>query len=174
MDAQEILKQWQQAEAAMRKALAPPGVASKEQLRERSGLEFLGAIGSGNLPSPPIGELIGFVPIEYEAGRVVFQGTPGAQHYNPLGTVHGGYAATLLDSCVGCAIHSMLPAGRGYTTLELKINYIRPLTEKTGPVRAEGKVVTLGGQIGIAEGRLSDVNGKLYAFATTTCLVFPL
>jgi uncharacterized protein (TIGR00369 family) len=126
------------------------------------------------LPSPPIGELIHFVPIEYAAGRVVFQGTPGPKHYNPLGTVHGGYAATLLDSCLGCAIHSMLPAGKGYTTLELKVNYIRPLTDQTGPVRAERKVVTLGGQIGIAEGRLTDVTGKLYAFATTTCLVFSL
>lgn len=174
MDAQELLKKWQDDETAMRLSLAAPGVSSRDQLRERSGAEFLAAIGSGALPSPPIGELIDFVPIEYEAGRVIFQGTPGAQHYNPLGTVHGGYAATLLDSCMGCAVHSMLPAGKGYTTLELKINYIRPLTDKSGPVRAEGKVVTLGAQIGVAEGRLVDVNGKLYAFATTTCLVFSL
>lgn len=174
MDTQATLNDWQAAAEEMRATLKQAGVATRDQLREHSGLEFLRAIGSGKLPPAPIGELIDFVPIEVEAGRMVFQGTPGAQHYNPLGTVHGGYAATLLDSCVGCAIHSMLPAGKGYTTLELKINYIRALTDKSGPVRAEGKVVSVGGQIGIAEGRLTDENGKLYAFATTTCLIFSI
>jgi uncharacterized protein (TIGR00369 family) len=168
------LQRWLDDEAAVRATLAAPGVATREQLRERSGLDFLGAIGAGELPPPPIGDLMGFVPISVEPGRAVFQGTPGKQHYNPSGSVHGGYAATMLDTAVGCAIHTMLPAGKGFTTLELKINYIRAMSEQTGPVRAEGKVITLGGQVGIAEGRITDVNGKLYAFATTTCLVFPI
>ena len=172
MTPQQTLTQWQADEAAMRATLGPIGVATIDQMRTRSGIQFLEAIGTGELPQVPIAELLDFVPIEYELGRMVFQGTPGPQHYNPLGSVHGGYAATLLDSCVGCAIHSMLPAGKGYTTLELKINFIRPLTDKTGPVRAEGKVIHVGGQTGIAEGRITDVNGKLYAFATTTCLIF--
>lgn len=174
MDTQEIMNDWHAVEAAKRAAMMEPGVATREQLRERSGMEFLKAIGSGHLPPAPIAELIGFVPIEAEPGRMVFQGTPGRQHYNPIGTVHGGYAATLLDSCVGCAIHTMLPAGKGYTTLELKVNYVRAMTDKTGPVRAEGRVVNLGGQIGIAEGRITDVDGKLYAYATTTCLIFAI
>jgi uncharacterized protein (TIGR00369 family) len=169
---EQILQQWQAEEAAMRASLSASGVASREQLRERSGMEFLNGIARGELPPAPIADLIGFIPIVAERGRMVFQGTPGPQHYNPLGTVHGGYAATLLDSCLGCAIHTMLDAGKGYTTLELKINYVRALTDKTGPIRAEGKVVNVGGQIGIAEARLTDVQGKLYAFATTTCLIF--
>jgi len=174
VDSPSKLDQWISEESAMRARLGPVGVSTREQLRERSGIDFLSGIGRGETPVPPIGELMGFIPIEAEPGRVVFQGTPGPQHYNPLGTVHGGYAATLLDSCVGCAVHSMLPAGKGYTTLELKVNFIRALTSTVGPVRAEGKVVTVGGQIGIAEGRLTDANGKLYAFATTTCLIFTI
>jgi uncharacterized protein (TIGR00369 family) len=171
---QELLQQWRAEEAAMRARMRPSGVVTRDQLRERSGMEFLHAIGAGELPPVPIAELIDFIPILVEPGRVIFQGTPGPQHYNPIGSVHGGYAATLLDSCVGCAIHSMLPAGKGYTTLELKVNFVKALTDKTGPVRAEGKVVNVGGQVGIAEGRLTDVQGKLYAYATTTCLIFPI
>jgi len=169
-----IIEQWQQAEAAVRARLAPVGCATREQVRARSGLEFLQAIASGELPGPPIGATLGFVPIECEPGRVVFQGQPRREHFNPLGTVHGGYVATLLDSCVACAVQTMLPAGKAYTTLELKVNFIRALTDQVGPVRAEGKVVSVGGQIGIAEGRLTDSAGKLYAFATTTCLIFAI
>jgi uncharacterized protein (TIGR00369 family) len=174
MTSQDTEALWLAEAAAMRAALTAPGVATREQLRERSGLDFLGAIGAGELPPPPINDLMGIVPISVEPGRAVFQGTPGKQHYNPSGSVHGGYAATMLDTAVGCAIHTMLPAGKGFTTLELKINYIRAMNEDTGPVRAEGKVITLGGQVGIAEGRITDAGGKLYAFATTTCLVFPI
>lgn len=174
MDLQEPLKEWQADEAAVRHSLMPVGVASREQLRERSGMEFLLGIMRGELPPPPIGELLDFVPIKVEPGLVIFQGTPRPQHYNPIGSIHGGYAATLLDSCVGCAVHSMLPAGKGYTTLELKINFVRGLTDRTGPVRAEGKVIHVGGQTAVAEGRITDAAGKLYAHATTTCLVFPL
>lgn len=158
----------------MRANLSAPGLASREQLRERSGLDFLGGIGKGEIPPAPIADLLGFVPISVEAGCAIIQGTPQMRHYNPSGSVHGGYAATLLDTAVGCAIHSMLPAGKGYTTLELKVNYIRALSDKTGPVRAEGKVISVGGQVAIAEGRITDANGKLYAFATTTCLIFPI
>jgi uncharacterized protein (TIGR00369 family) len=174
MNSSETLHPWHAAADAARGQLAEPGCATLDQLRERSGIEFLHAIGGGDLPSLPIGQLMGFVPIEWEPGRMVFQGTPCAQHYNPLGNVHGGYAATLLDSCVGCAIHTMLPAGKGYTTLELKVNYIRSISEKTGPLRAEGRVIHVGAQTGIAEGRLTDIDGKLYAYATTTCLIFSI
>jgi uncharacterized protein (TIGR00369 family) len=165
---------WQTQEAAIRAKLGAPGVASLEQLKESSGMEFLQRIWDGELPSAPIGHTMDFVPIEGEPGRVVFQGTPGRQHYNPIGSVHGGYFCTLLDSAVGCAVQSMLPKGMGYTTLELKVNLIRALTDKTGPVRAEGKVIQVGGRVGIAEGRIIDADGKLYAHASTTCLIFPL
>jgi acyl-coenzyme A thioesterase PaaI-like protein len=112
VDAPNKLEQWMSDERTMRDRLGPTGVATKEQLRARSGIEFLEAIGRGELPRPPIGELMGFLPIECEPGRVVFQGTPGPQHYNPLGSVHGGYAATLLDSCVGCAVTRCCRPGR--------------------------------------------------------------
>jgi uncharacterized protein (TIGR00369 family) len=171
---EETLAQWQAREMEVRALLAPPGVATLEQMKACTGLEFLQKIWRGELPCAPIGHLVGFVPIEAEPGRVVFQGTPGKQHYNPIGSVHGGYFCTLLDSAVGCAVQTMLPKGAGYTTLELKVNLVRALTEKTGPVRAEGKVIQVGRSVGIAEGRLVDVDGKLYAHATTTCLIFPL
>jgi uncharacterized protein (TIGR00369 family) len=174
MENQDKRQQWLDEAATMRAGLAAPGVASREELRTRSGMEFLGGIGSGTLPPAPIAELLGITPITVAPGLTVFQGAPTLAHYNPSGVVHGGYAAALLDTAVGCAIHTLLPAGKGYTTLELKVNYIRAMTDKTGPVRAEGKVVNLGGQVGIAEGRITDANGKLYAFATTTCLVFDL
>ncbi|HEY5802035.1 MAG TPA: PaaI family thioesterase [Burkholderiaceae bacterium] len=170
----DLRTRWQAQEDAMRSNLAAPGVVSREQMRELSGLDFLNAIAAGKLPPAPIGALLDFVPIEAEAGRIVFQGTPKPEHYNPLGTIHGGYIATLLDSAVACAIHSMLPAGKAYTTLELKLNFVRGLTDKVGPVRAEGKIINVGGQVGIAEGRLTDADGKLYAYATTTCLIFAI
>src|SRR5471032_793218 len=110
------LEQWLADEAAVRAKLAAPGVATREQLSSRSGADFLAAIGAGELPPPPIGATLDFVPISAEQGVAIFQGTPGPQHYNPSGAVHGGYAATLLDSAVGCAVHSMLPQGKGFTT----------------------------------------------------------
>ncbi len=171
---EETLAQWQAREAEVRARLAPAGVASLEQMKACSGIEFLQRIWSGEYPSVPIGHTMDFLPIEAEPGRVVFQGTPGRQHYNPIGSVHGGYFCTLLDSAVGCAVQSMLPKGMAYTTLELKVNLIRALTDQTGPVRAEGKVLQVGNRVGIAEGRIIDVDGKLYAHATTTCLVFAL
>ncbi len=165
---------WREQEAAIRATWGEPGVIPLAAMKTMSGMEVFAAIRDGKLPTPPIGRLLDFIAIEFEPGRMVFQGTPRFDHYNPLGTVHGGYAATLLDSCVGCAVHTMLPAGKGYTTLELKINYIRAMTERTGPVRAEGRTISVGNQTAVAEGRLTDSAGKLLAFATTTCLVFPV
>lgn len=171
---EDTLRQWRQREDEVRARLAAPGVASLEALKAGSGMDFLQRIWDGELPSPPIGDTMDFIPVEGEPGRVVFQGTPDKRHYNPLGSVHGGYFCTLLDSAVGCAVHSVLPQGTGYTTLELKVNLIRALTADTGPVRAEGKVIQVGNRVGIAEGRIVDAAGKLYAHATTTCLIFPL
>jgi uncharacterized protein (TIGR00369 family) len=119
-----------------------------------------------------IGKTLNFHVVEIEEGRVVFGGDPDESVYNPIGTVHGGYIATLLDSCVGCAVHSTLKAGQGYTTLELKVAYHRAITKDTGPVRAEGKVIKTGARAAFAEGRLTDLQGRLYATATSTLLVF--
>lgn len=139
--------------------------------RTMSGLEYLQAIQAGTVPPAPIAVLIGMQIVEVEEGRVVFSAQPDEYHYNPIGTVHGGIAATLLDSALGCAVHSMLPAGTAYTTLEIKVNYLRPMTSKTGTVYSEGKVIHLGGRVATAEARLTDAEGKLYAHGTTTCII---
>lgn len=123
---------------------------------------------------PPIGDTLEFALVELERGRVVFKGSPSRKVYNPIGSVHGGYAATLLDSACGCAVHSSLPAGQGYTTLELKVSYHRALSETSGPVRAEGKIVSLGRRVGFSEAQLLDAQGRLCASATSTLLIFPL
>jgi uncharacterized protein (TIGR00369 family) len=136
-----------------------------------SGIEYLRALQSGELPPPPFAVLLGIWITEVSEGRVVFAAEPGEYHYNPLGTVHGGVMATLLDSALGCAVQSLLPAGTTYTTLELKVNYLRPVTMKTGTVYAEGKIIHLGGRIATAEARLTDAGGKLYAHGTTTCII---
>jgi uncharacterized protein (TIGR00369 family) len=173
-DNNNTLNQWLAREAEIRANMAEPGVISLAQLKSMSGFEFLQGILNGHIPIAHIGKTLDFFPVEGEPGRVVFQGTPGRQHYNPMGSVHGGYFCTLLDSAVGCAVQSMLPKGVGYTTLEIKVNLIRAMTDKTGPVRAEGKIIQVGKQVGTAEGRIVDANGKVYAHATTTCLVFAL
>jgi uncharacterized protein (TIGR00369 family) len=149
-----------------------PGIARPEQLAGKSGMEFFQSIFAGQIPRPPIGDTLDFLPVHIEPGRAVFQGRPNRRHFNPLGTVHGGWFATMLDSAVGCAVHASLPAGKGYTTLELKINIVRALTEAVPLVRADGSVIHLGRQTATAEARLVGVDGKLYAHATTTCLVF--
>ena len=112
--------------------------------RSMAGIEFLRAMRDGKLPPPPIAQLLGFQLVEVEPGRAVFEVQPGERHYNPIGSVHGGYLASLLDSAVGLAVHARLPAGKGYTTLELKVSYHRAVTKKTGPIRAEGVVTQLG------------------------------
>lgn len=140
--------------------------------RDLSGLEYLSKIVAGELPPPPIGALMDFRISELSAGRAVFTVTPAEYHYNPIGVVHGGVAATLLDSAMGCAVHSTLPAGVGYTTLEIKVNYLRPMTIETGLVRCDAKVVHVGARTAVAEGRIEDEKGRLYAHGTTTCMIF--
>jgi uncharacterized protein (TIGR00369 family) len=156
-------------DASRRYGTLPPDI-----LRSMSGLDLLCAIREGRLPAPPISRLLGFHLVEVEHGRAVFAGTPSLEHYNPIGSVHGGYASTLLDSCMGCAVHSTLAQGTGYTTLELKVSLVRGMTEATGQVRAEGTVLTSGRRIGYAEGRLVDAGGKLLAHGTSTCLIMAL
>jgi uncharacterized protein (TIGR00369 family) len=138
-----------------------------------SGLEYMRAIASGAIPPPPIAVLLGFELVEVEEGRAVFAVTPQEFHYNPIGVVHGGLAATLLDSAMGCAVHSTLPAGTGYTTLEVKVNFARAITRDTGRVRCEGTLIHGGRTVATAEGRVvAEDTGKLLAHGTTTCLLF--
>jgi uncharacterized protein (TIGR00369 family) len=139
--------------------------------RSMAGIEFLRAMRDGKLPPPPIAQLLGFMLVEVEPGRAVFEVTPGERHYNPIGVVHGGLAMTLLDSAMGCSVQTQMPAGGGYTTLEAKTNLVRAITAETGLLRAIGKVVHVGKRIATAEARLEDKAGKLYAHATTTCIV---
>ena len=145
--------------------------ALAERSREMDGLSFIRALLEGELPPPPIAELLGFRPVEAGPGRAVFELVPGEQHYNPIGSVHGGVAATLLDSAMGCAVHSSLAAGVRYTTLEVKTNFVRPMTVDTGLVRCEGTVIHLGSRVATAEGKVVDSAGKLIAHGTTTCLI---
>jgi uncharacterized protein (TIGR00369 family) len=150
-----------------------PGIVGMDVLLSYDGLAFLRAILDGKLPPPPITHTLGFRLAAVEHGQVVFEGTPEFRHYNPIGTVHGGFAATLLDSAVACAVHSTLAKGEAYTTLELKLNLVRALTKDTGLVRAEGRIVHRGRTVATSEGYLRDAAGKLYAHATTTCMIFP-
>jgi uncharacterized protein (TIGR00369 family) len=172
MESDQVVAQWYREEQAVRARLLAPGIAAREQVRALTGMEMFEAIFAGELPPPPMGDTLDFVPIHMAPGVAVFQGRPQPRHYNPMGTVHGGWFATLLDSAVGCAVHTTLPAGQGYTTLELKINLVRALSEAVPLVRAEGKVIHAGRQVATAEGRIVGPDGKLYAHATTTCLIF--
>lgn len=139
--------------------------------RTMSGLEYLRAIAGGELPSAPMADLLGFEPVEVDEGRVVFSVEPAEYHYNPIGAVHGALACALFDSAMGCAVHTKLPAGVGYTTVELKVNFLRPITSRTGRLLCEGKTIHVGGRIATAEARLKDMEGKLYGHATTTCMI---
>jgi uncharacterized protein (TIGR00369 family) len=150
------------------------GLLSVDQLRELDGLDLFRGIIAGKIPAPPITATMGFWLKEAEQGRVVFAGTPERRHYNPIGSVHGGFAATLLDSAMSCAVHTHLKKGFGYTTVEFKVNFVRAITDTTGTVFCEGRSITVGSRIGTAEGRITDAAGKLYAHGTTTCLIFPL
>jgi uncharacterized protein (TIGR00369 family) len=145
-----------------------------ETLMTMSGLEFIRAIIDGRHPRPSIATLIGFNIVEAEEGRVVFSGTPNGDHLNPMGVVHGGYAATLLDSCMTCAVQSTLKPGLAVTTLDLVVHFTRAATPQSGELRAEGKTVHVGRQFGTAEGRLTDPKGRIIAHATTSCLIFPV
>ena len=139
--------------------------------RKMAGIEFLRAIRDGKLPHPPICALLNYRLVEVELGHAVFEINTGEHHYNPIGVVHGGIAMTLLDSAMGCAVQTQMPAGGGYTTLEAKTNLVRAITAETGTLRAIGKLVHVGKRVATAEGRLEDAAGKLYAHATTTCLI---
>ena len=150
------------------------GVATPAQLAGKTGLEMMHAMLRGEIPYPPIAKTLDFQLLEVEEGRALFQGTPGQPHLNPMGTIHGGWYATLLDSAMGCAVHTMMPAGRGYTTAELGVNLVRAISGKAPRVRAEGKVIHCGRQLATAEARLYGPDGTLYAHATTTCLVFEI
>lgn len=147
-------------------------MAVAQAARSMSGLEFLQAIGRGELPPPPMARLMDLRLVEVAEGRVVFAVQPAEFHYNPIGVVHGGLACTICDTAMGCAVQSRLPAGSGYTTLELKVNLLRALTLETGPVRCEGTLIHMGRSTATAEARLTDAAGKLYAHATTTCMLF--
>jgi uncharacterized protein (TIGR00369 family) len=149
-------------------------VASIDEIKGYSGLDFLQRIAGGEVGQPPIGWTLDFALAEVRPGFALFTMTPGAKHYNPIGTVHGGVASTLLDSCMSCAIQTHLEKGFGYTTLELKVNLVRPITDKTGPIRAEGRSLYVGRRSGTAEGKIIDASGTLLAHGTTTCMIFPL
>ena len=157
----------------------PSGIASKtygtvsaDRQKEMSGLEFVQGLASGTLPLNTIAQTLGYDVTQAVSGRVVVTAQPSGAHLNPAGTVHGGLAATLLDSCMGLAIQSTLEKGVGQTTLEFKISLVRPITPETGPIKAEGVVLNCGRRIGTAEGRVTDGKGRLLAHGTTTCLIF--
>lgn len=173
----DALASWLAQEEAVRKVLAGgpgAGVATLEQLASLTGLQQMQAMLAGQLPFASIAQTLDFMLIEVGEGRAVFQGSPGPAHFNPMGTVHGGWFATLLDSALGCAVHTLMPPGRGYTTAELSVKLVRALTPKVARVRAEGRVLHCGRQLATAEARLVGPDGTLYAHATTACLVFDL
>lgn len=151
-----------------------PGVARQDQIATLNGLEQMQAMLRGELPYASIAKTLDFTILEVSEGRALFQGTPGRSHFNPMGGIHGGWYATLLDSALGCAVHTMMPAGRGYTTAELGVNLVKAIGAKVPRIRAEGKVIHCGRQLATAEARLFGPDGTLYAHATTTCLVFDL
>ena len=177
MNNDPTLTEWLKAEEAVRERLRQgpgPGVARPEQVAGLSGLDLMQAMFEGHLPYAAIGHTLDFCLVELSQGRTVFQGTPGDAHLNPMGTVHGGWFATLLDSALGCAVHTMMPPGRGYTTAELSVKLVRAITPRVSRVRAEGTVVHCGRQLATAEGRIVGPDGTLYAHASTACLVFDL
>jgi uncharacterized protein (TIGR00369 family) len=148
--------------------------APTEAIAMMSGLEFIRAIMNGAHPPPTMATLIGFDIVEADEGRVVFSGVPTERHLNPMGVVHGGYAATLLDSCMTCAIQSTLKPGFAAMTLDISVRFTRAATPQSGVLRAEGKTIHVGRQFGTAEGRLTDGQGRVIAHATTSCLIFPM
>lgn len=150
------------------------GVVSLTTLKSLTGLAFMRGLIAGTYPPPPISKALGFTLVEADEGRAVFACVPSFAHYNPIGSVHGGLAGTLLDSCMGCAVQTTLSAGRGYTTLEYRVHLVRGMSDQTGPVRAEGRVVHGGRQVATAEGTIKDASGRLIAHGTTTCLIFDL
>jgi uncharacterized protein (TIGR00369 family) len=177
MNAVNQLEDWLAQERELKERMdagAGVGVATPAQVIGKTGMEVMQAMLRGELPYPPIAKTLDFSLLEVSPGRAVFQGTPGPLHLNPMGTIHGGWYATLLDSALGCAINTMLPAGSGYTTAELSVNLVRAIGSKAPRVRAEGKVIHCGRQLATAEARLYGPDGTIYAHGTTTCLVFEM
>lgn len=168
---EDTLAAWAAREAEVLARRQRVGLGRPEQFAGRSGMEIFQAMLAGEIPAPPITRTLNFMLVEAGLGRAEFQGRPLFDHYNPLGTVHGGWIATLLDSAVACAVHTTLPAGKTYTTLELKVNYVKALTDQVPLVRAIGEVIHRGGKVGTSQGRLVGPDGTLYAHATTTCIV---
>ena len=151
------------------------GLVPMETMASLSGLDFLAGIVAGTFPAPPMAATLGFALVEVERGRAVFRVMPDERHYNPLGTIHGGLAMTLLDSCIGCAVQTTLAAGLAYTSVETKVNFTRAVSPKVGPLLAEGRIISEGRRICTAEGRLVGAgDGRVYAHGTGTCLIFPI
>ncbi len=164
-----------QRQAALARMLAgggKPDFARPDQIAAMTGLQILHAMMAGELPYPPMNDTANMTLVEADSGWAVFLGVPELRHCNPFGTVHGGWFSTLLDSALGCAIQSALPEGRSYTTVELSVNIVRAAAPSTGPLRAAATLIHSGKQIATAQARVEDENGKLYAHATTTCVVF--
>jgi len=178
MTSEETLALWNQqleiVRATMLQGGGKPGVASPAVAAGMTGLQLMQAMLAGQLPYPHIADTLDFSLVEVDVGKAVFQGIPQVKHFNPMGGVHGGWYATLLDSALGCAVHTMMPAGRAYTTAELGVNIVRAATAQTGPLRAIGNVIHCGRQLATAEARIIGPDNKLYAHATTTCLVFEI
>lgn len=176
-DITDALADWIAQEAAIVERLDAgpgPGLARPEQIAGKTGFEAMQAMLRAEIPYAAIAKTLDFTLMEVAPGRAMFQGRPLARHLNPLGTVHGGWVATLLDSALGCSVHTMMPPGRAYTTAELSVNYVKAVTPNVPRVRAEGKVIHCGRQLATAEARLFGPDGTLYAHATTTCLVFEM
>jgi uncharacterized protein (TIGR00369 family) len=159
--------------ATVNEQAAAIGVAPMDVILSYDGLSFLQAMIAGKLPAPPITQTLGFTLVEVEQGRAVFAGTPAFAYYNPINVVHGGWAATLLDSALGCAVMTTLAKGEAYTTLEIKVNLVHAITTDTGRVTSDARILHRGRTMGTAEAYLRDEAGKLYAHGTTTCMIFP-
>lgn len=162
---------WHETMARLRARTGEPGLANAGRATEFGGLAPPQAMIRGEVPDPPIPRTLDFCLLEVECGRAVFQGEPQFAHCNPIGSVHGGWHAALLDAAMACAVHTLVEPGFAYTTRECKIHCLRPLTAKTGPVRAQGRIVAAGHRTATDEGRLVDAEGKLYSHGTTTCLM---
>lgn len=150
------------------------GTIPREDVGLYSGIELLQRLIDGHYPAPPIGERLNFGLTEVSEGRAVFRGLPGERHLNPLGSVHGGWTGTIMDSALACAVQTLLAKGEAYTTVEFKVNLTRPITSRTGEVVCEGRVVSKGRTIAVSEATLKDKDGKLLAFGTETCTIFPV
>jgi len=177
MTTDPILEQWLTEEVIILKGLENgrgAGVAHPTEVMNLSGLEMMQYMLQGRLPYPAMGKTLDFQLFQIEDGRAIFQGAPSELHLNPMGTTHGGWFASILDSAMGCAVHSKMPVGRAYTTAELSVNLVRAITPKVKRLRAIGTVVHCGRQLATTEGRLIGPDGTLYAHATSTCLVFDL